>query len=322
MRILVLGAGGVGGYFGGRLAAGGVDVTFLVRARRAAELARDGLVLRSPLGDLQIEVEAVERVDESFDVVILSCKSYDLEGAMAAIAPAVGRGALVLPLLNGFRHLDALDARFGPQRVLGGCCHIGVTLSADGAIEHLNAIARFIYGPRAKEQEARCDALLAELSRGGFAPVLSADIERELWEKFAFLTTYAGLTCLMRASIGAVAETDDGAAIAAELLGECGAVAAASGFPLRPEFLAQSHAAVTERGSAGTSSMLRDLLRGGPTEHDHILGDMLTRARAQNVAAPILRVARAHMQAYEATRRALATGNDALELKDGGGSKA
>ena len=304
MRILVLGAGAgaVGGYFGGRLAAGGVDVTFLVRTRRAAELAQRGLVLRSPLGDLQVAVKTAERVQESFDLVILSCKSYDLEGAMATIAPAVGRNTLVLPLLNGLRHLDALDMRFSPKRVLGGCCHIGVALSSDGAIEHLNRIARFIYGPRAKEQEARCEALQVDLSRGGFALVLSSDIERELWEKFAFLTTYAGLSCLMRAPIGAIAETDDGAAIAAELLGECDAVAAASGFPLRPEFLAQSHAAVTERGSAGTSSMLRDMLRGGPTEHDHILGDMLTRARALNVAAPILRIARAHMQAYEATR--------------------
>ncbi len=322
MRILVLGAGGVGGYFGGRLAAGGVDVTFLVRARRAAELAQNGLVLRSPLGDLQLAVKAVERVEQSFDVVILSCKSYDLEGAMAAIAPAAGPSALVLPLLNGLHHFEALDARFGPQRVLGGCCHIGATLTADGAIEHLNGIARFIYGPRAKEQEARCDALLVELSRGGFAPVFSSDIERELWEKFAFLTAYAGMTCLMRASIGAIAETDDGAAIAAELLDECGAVATASGFPPRPEFMAQSHAALTERGSAGTSSMLRDMLRGGPTEHDHILGDMLTRARAQNVAAPILRIAHAHMQAYEVARRTRATGNDTPELKDGGGSEA
>jgi 2-dehydropantoate 2-reductase len=235
-----------------------------VRARRAAELARNGLVLRSPLGDLQLAVKAIERVEQSFDVVILSCKSYDLEGATAAIAPAAGPSTLVLPLLNGLRHFEALDARFGPRRVLGGCCHIGVTVTADGAIEHLNGIARFIYGPRAKEQEARCDALLVELSRGGFAPVLSFDIERELWEKLAFLTAYAGLTCLMRASIGAVA---------AELLDECGAVAATSGFPLRPEFIAQSHAAVTERGSAGTSSMLR----GGGTEHDQILGDMLTR---------------------------------------------
>ncbi len=308
MRILVLGAGGVGGYFGGRLAAAGVDVTFLVRVRRAAELAQNGLILRSPLGDLRAPVKAVERVEQVFDLILLSCKSYDLEAAMTAIAPAVGPNTLLLPLLNGLSHLDALDARFSAQRVLGGCCHIGVTLTEDGEIEHLNRIARLIVGPRMKEHEARCAAAHVELSQGGFAPVLSAAITRDMWDKFAFLASYAGITCLMRASIGAIASTDEGAAIALELLEECAAVASAAGFPLRSEFMAESRATATDRHSSGTSSMLRDILRGGKTEHDHILGDMLARACALGVATPILRIARAHLQAYEAMQRSLATG--------------
>ena len=307
MRILVLGAGGVGGYFGGRLAAAGVDVTFLVRARRAAELAQNGLVLNSPLGDLRMPVKAVARAEQLFDLIILSCKAYDLEEAMEAIAPAVGPDALLLPLLNGLRHLDALDARFSERRVLGGCCHIGAALTESGEIAHLNRIARFIFGPRMQEQQQACAAVQAALSQGGFAPELSPDIMRDMWEKFAFLAGYAGITCLMRASIGAVAATDDGAAIASELLEECSAVAAASGYALRPEFLAKSHAMMTERNSPGTSSMLRDMLRGGATEQDHILGDMRARASALEIPTPILRVARAHMQAYEVMRRAATT---------------
>jgi 2-dehydropantoate 2-reductase len=313
MRILILGAGGVGGYFGGRLASVGADVTFLVRARRAAQLAQDGLVVRSPLGDLRLQVRTVERAEPRYELIILSCKAYDLEEAMNAVAPAVGPGAYLLPLLNGLRHLDALDARFSESQVLGGCCHIGVTLTGRGEIDHLNEVHRLILGPRRPEQEAACCAIHRTLALGGFAPEFSPSILQEMWEKFAFLAAYAGITCLMRAPIGVIASTDEGAAIAFALLEECAAVAAAWGYPLRAEFLSGARAAVTDRRSAGASSMLRDMLRGGKTENDHILGDMQMRAIARGVATPVLRIAHAHLQAYEAieaTRQSFSAGND------------
>ena len=148
MRILILGAGGVGGYFGGGRAAGAPTSPFWCAraAPRSSHETGSSCGARSGICGGGA-VKAVERVEQSFDLVILSCKSYDLDGAITAIAPAVGPSSL----LNGLRHLDALDARFTPRRVLGGCCHIGVALAADGAIEHLNRLARFIYGPRAKE---------------------------------------------------------------------------------------------------------------------------------------------------------------------------
>ncbi|HYA79809.1 MAG TPA: ketopantoate reductase family protein [Methylocystis sp.] len=302
MRILVLGAGAVGGYFGGRLAGAGADVTFLVRARRAAQLAENGIVLRSKMGNLRTPVKAVEQVEQPFDLILLSCKAYDLEDAMAAIAPAVGTDTLILPLLNGLRHFDALDAGFSARRVLGGCCFIGATLTPAGEIEHLNRLQRVILGPRFEEQREGCAAAHAELTRGGFAPELSLFVMHDVWEKFAFLASLAGITCLMRATIGAIASTAEGSAIACELFDECCAVAAASGFQPRPAFLAQSRAMLTDPASDASSSMLRDMQRGGETEHDHILGDMLARARSRGVAAPVLRLARAHMQAYDAMR--------------------
>lgn len=302
MRFLVLGAGGIGGYFGGRLAAGGADVRFLVRPRRAAQLAEAGLCIKSPLGDMKTRVDFLTEAVSPFDAVLLACKSYDLDSAMDAIAPAIGGATLIVPLLNGVRHLDQLDARFGAEHVLGGLCHIGVALGAGGEILHLNALQRFVLGARTERQREAAHALHAVLARGGFAPALSQDILQEMWEKFVFLATYAGMTTLMRASLGAILRTADGESLVRQMLGECVATAAAAGhIPSQAAFV-QMLATLTECGSAGTSSMLRDVLCGGLTEHEHIIGDMLRRARQAGLDAPLLRVGLAHMQAYAAAR--------------------
>lgn len=299
MKILVLGAGGVGGYFGARLAQSGGDVTFLVRDRRAGQLAAHGLVLRSPLGDLTLPgVRFVTKAAETADLIILSCKAYDLASAMEAISPAVGPGTLILPLLNGLGHLEQLDARFSREKVMGGTCHISVTMNANGDIIHMDPMVRFFHGRRSESQKA--EAVQNVLLAGGFAPVLSEDIAQTMWDKFAFLAAYAGITCLMRASIGTIAATDNGAALALALFEECRTVAQASGHALAEDYTASARSIITEPGSPGTSSMLRDLLAGARTEHEHILGDMLRRARENNIPAPVLTIAHAHMQAYAA----------------------
>lgn len=302
MRILVLGAGGIGGYFGGKLAVAGVDVRFLVRPRRAELLARSGLVIASPLGDLRTPVNTLTEVDSAFDAVLLACKAYDLDNAMEAIAPAVGPSTLILPLLNGVRQLDRLDARFGRERVLGGMCHIGVTVGTGGEIQHLNTLQRFVLGARMPSQIAAVEGLHKVVERGGFEPILSVAIMQEMWEKFTFLATYAGMTTLMRAPVGAILAAAEGEAIMREMLAECIATAEASGYPPRSEAMVQMTASLTERGSTGTASMLRDMARNGRTEHEHVIGDMLVRARAAGVPAPLLRTSLTNMQAYEAQR--------------------
>ncbi|MDR3483138.1 MAG: 2-dehydropantoate 2-reductase, partial [Burkholderiaceae bacterium] len=150
MRILILGAGGIGGYYGARLAAAGCDVTFLLRPGSAQRIGRDGLKLTSVRGDVHLPVRVVTQVEQVADLVLLSCKSYDLETAIAAIAPAVGSTTLVLPLLNGLRHLARLDQAFGRNRVLGGMCNISVGRAADGAIEHYNRYDELRFGARAQ----------------------------------------------------------------------------------------------------------------------------------------------------------------------------
>lgn len=302
MRLVILGAGSIGGYFGGRLAKNGVDVTFLVRPGRAERLAREGLVIRSPLGDATLKVRFATQADGAFDAVLVSCKAYDLEGAIDAIEPAVGPETLVLPLLNGLRHYETLDARFGPDRVLGGLAHIGVTMTSDGVVRHLNTLQRFILGARSPDQAEAAAALYAELAKGGFKPILSDDVDQATWDKYVLLAAFAGLTCLMRAPVGAIMRAQDGEAIANAFIAECAGVAEAAGRRPSEKVLADTRAMMTAAGSPNTASMLRDLESGGRTEHEHIFGDMLDRARAARQDAPMLTLALAQMQAYEARR--------------------
>lgn len=298
MRTLILGAGATGGYFGGRMAAAGQDVTFLVRPKRAELLAQTGLTIISPLGDARLSPTVITAAQSAYDLIILSCKAYDLDAAILSIAPAVGDATLILPLLNGLRHMDALDARFGAEHVIGGLCHIGVTLTETGAVHHLNAMQRFIMGARSDAQTARVRTAYASVAAGGFSPQLSPDITLEMWEKFVLLASYAGMTCLMRASVGAIMQATEGQALMTELLTECAQTATAAGHPSRPDVLTETLAMLTDKASSGTSSMLRDIRNGARTEHDHILGDMLARSRQAGVNAPILRAAYAHLQAY------------------------
>jgi 2-dehydropantoate 2-reductase len=299
-----LGAGAVGGYFGGRLVEAGGDVTFLVRDRRAAELQADGLVIRSPFGDATLQVRTV-RVGEQlrpYDLVLLCCKAYDLDSAVASIAPAVGPQSLILPLLNGIAHLEKLDAKFGGDRVLGGLCQVAATVAPGGRIEHLNRTHRLVFGERNGLRSDRASRLASLLGRAKFDSAMSEDIALEMWEKFVMLSTLAGMTCLMRAPVGAIAATREGGEIMLELLGECCAVAAAAGHKPRADFLEQTKALLTARRSKFTASMLRDIERGGPTEGDDVLGDLLRRARAFGVPTPVLRVAVCHLEAYDARR--------------------
>ena len=309
MWILVLGAGGTGGYFGGRLAQSGADVTFLVRPARAAQLARDGLRLRSPLGDADLAVATVTAdalpavvAAHPFDLVLLSCKAYDLPASIDAIAPAVEAGAAVLPILNGLLHYEALDARFGRDSVLGGLCFISAAKGEDGTVLHLGKPASITFGERAGDRSARVEAFAALCANAGLDHVASDDIAQEQWIKFSFLAALAAGTCLMRASIGTIVAAEGGTAFMAALHEECLAVSAAVGQPIPEQARAIARTGLTLAGSDVKASMLRDLEGGHRVEAAHIVGDLWHRARAAGIAAPHLHAAWVHLQAYEARR--------------------
>ena len=308
MKILVLGAGGVGGYFGGRLAQKGAEVTFLVRPARARLLTRDGLRIASRFGDWQGPVRCVtqDAVRADYDLVLFTAKAYDLDSAIDAIAPAMGDGnkgrAVVLPLLNGMAHMDVLDSRFGRERVLGGVAYIGATLAPDGRILHLNEFHRIAFGRRAESQRGVCEALAAELAGVNFNWQQADAIEQAMWDKWVLLATLAGMTCTMRGSVGDIVATQSGEKIMLALLAECASVAAAEGFATPENEMARYRTLLTQAGSAFTASMLRDVESGGQTEGDHILGALLARARGRNLPTPLLAVASTHLEAYAARR--------------------
>jgi 2-dehydropantoate 2-reductase len=303
MRILVLGAGAIGGYFGGRLAAAGADVTFLVRPRRAEQLRQNGLIIRSPAGDAETPAKTLlaEHATPGWDAIILACKAFDLDQAIATIRPAAP-GALIIPQLNGIRHLEVLDAAFGADNVAGGMTQIGAVMEPDGTIRHLTLTPMFRYGPRKPSQRTRTDALQATLDQGGFGPTLSDNIMLDMWQKFAFLCTLAAMTCLMRATVGQIARTQEGTALMLDTFADCVATAEAAGYPPREQFIAVMHKRLSDPDSPLAASMLRDIQGGKPIEADHIVGDMLARAKAASRPATVLRAAYAHLEAYAATR--------------------
>ncbi|KAI3593725.1 2-dehydropantoate 2-reductase [Cupriavidus sp. U2] len=303
MRILVVGAGATGGYFGARLLQAGRDVTFLVRARRAGQLAEHGLRVKSPHGDLHIATPPVvlpEQIAAPYDVVLLSCKAYDLAGAMDSITPAVGPDTVIVPLLNGMRHLDQLDARFGAARVMGGRCMISSTLDDQGTILHLSAFHILSFGERPSGNSPRAQALAEVFGNAGFDVQRSDAMLQDMWEKWFFLATLAASTCLMRATIGDILAAPRGRETIAALLDECAAIAAANGYPVREPAMQQARTTLFTEGSPITASMLRDVERGAAIESDQIVGDLL--ARRGSTDAPTLAMALTHLKAYEARR--------------------
>jgi 2-dehydropantoate 2-reductase len=310
MNILVVGAGAIGGYFGGRLLQAGRDVTFLVRPRRAEQLARSGLAIRSPSGDADLRAPTVQAdgLRQHYDLILLSCKAYDLPDAIQSFAPAVGPNTAILPLLNGMRHLDLLEERFGGKAVLGGWCAISTTLDAEGRILHLSDMQSLSFGERDGTATQRVHSIASAFAGAKFDVRASAAILQEMWEKWVFIASAAGITCLMRAPIGDIVAA--GAAdLATSLLDECAAIATRQGFPPSAASAQRSHAMLTAAGSGFTASMLRDVEQNARTEVEHVLGDLLRRGGDPDNAHSVLRVAYAHLLAYEARRaRVLAAG--------------
>ncbi len=306
MRILVVGAGAVGGYFGGRLAATGRDVTFLVRAARREQLERTGLQIVDTYGDVSVvpkllTAEELKGRPQTFDVVMVSTKAYSLEAAMEDFAPAVGAETMVLPLQNGMRQLEVLDARFGADRVLGGSVQIIGDMDAEGRIHSLGKLHDLNFGERDRRVTERIEALDAVVRGAGFEANLKTDIVAAMWQKWTLLAAMGAMTCLLRGSIGAVVATPGGLETALAIIAECTAIAAANGYAPDAGFQEVMTKRLTEAGSPLTASMYRDLQRGGRVEADHILGDLLERGRRHGVEAPLVRAAYVQLSMYAAT---------------------
>ena len=326
LKILVLGAGATGGYFGGRLAQAAqsgrtdVEVTFLVRPMRAEILKKNGLMIESPQGSFTLPVRTVQHTELKweYDLVLLACKAYDLEAAILSVYPAIGPDTLILPMLNGLAHFARLDAEFGVRRVLGGCCHLNGTLTPAGVVKLLSNLHGITFGLRAgnaAHARTALDQLRTAFEQTRVRVQYSETVLQAIWEKYAFLATFAAMTCLMRAAVGDIMTAADGETLMLRLLAECETAAQHAGYPLRPSVIDHSKKILTDRNSVLTASMLRDLESGGKTEGEHIVNDMRRRAITAGSDATLLAVAWAHLQAREARlarERKAAAGNQAL----------
>ncbi|MEU8662062.1 ketopantoate reductase family protein [Actinoplanes philippinensis] len=305
MRILVLGAGATGGYFGGRLAQAGRDVTFLVRPGRAARLAERGLRIKSPDGETSLRPRVITEPDGHYDLVLVAVKSYSLETALSGLTPAVGPRTVVIPLLNGIRHIESLVRRFGADRAWGGVCMIHATLDEDGDVHQMSGLHRLAFGPldaASLDDPAVVDHLAAvteTLTGAGFDARASTTIIQELWDKWILLATLGAATTLLRGSIGAINKAPGGSEFLHALAAETAAVAEAAGHPIRGKAAAMLEATIVTTEPT-TSSMYRDLVQGLPVEAGAIVGDVVAEAAKHQVSVPLLTAAHTGLAVYSA----------------------
>lgn len=311
MRILILGAGAVGGYLGARLIESGADVTFLLRGERLTSIQKDGLHVNSQLGNINLKPRAIstDNLLPEFDLIVLTCKAYALINATHDIKPAIGKATRVLPLINGVSHLQYLDDFFGRETVMGGLMHLAVELKSNGQINHLNNFHKLSFGIRHHEQASCGRELETIISKSQLEYKYSTHIQHDMWEKFIFLTALAGSTCLFRGTVGEILKSEKGREYISGIFQECVAIATACGHAPGEKTLAEYKALLMDENSTYSASMLRDVEAGLPTEAEPILGDMLNRGVEKKLSTIHLGYAYAHLQVYEARRNLIKNEN-------------
>lgn len=302
MKILIVGAGAIGGYFGGRLLEKGEDVTFLVREKRKQELEKYGLLAESVHGKMEFSSAKIIQAGESadaFDVILLSTKAYHLEGAIRDIRPYTGSKTLILPLLNGIAHMDQLIAAFGEENVLGGLCFIETTLGENGKVIHTSPVHDLVFGERSGEKTERILKLQETFSGTKANFRLSENIEQEMWHKYLFISTLSGVTSLFRSPIGPIREQSFGLNSIKEVLKEASAIMRGLGAPLADGIEEAQVKKVHEMGFEMKSSLQRDMEKGQAIEADHFFGYLLEKAELLNLDAPVLGAIYGNLQIYE-----------------------
>lgn len=301
MRILVLGAGAVGGYFGGRLLEKGEDVTFLVREKRQKELKERGLIIQSIHGDVTLQPKTIlsEENVEPYDLIIFATKAYHLHTAIEAIKPYVGEASLILPLLNGYEHFDVLREAFGDERVLGGLCFIEATLNEKGDVIQTSPIHQLAFGDLSGGLSPRMEILNEVLSNTKATFRLSENILQDIWHKYLFITTLSGITTLMRSPIGPIRDTAGGIDFIEQLLKETSSIINAENSFMAKDIIEKHLETIKKQAPTMKASMLRDMEKSAPTEADHLQGYLLQLAKAHNIQVPLLQLVYHNLKVYE-----------------------
>ncbi|OQR56048.1 2-dehydropantoate 2-reductase [Bacillus sp. CDB3] len=301
MRILVLGAGGVGGFFGGRLVEKGEDVTFLVRNKRKQQLEEKGLVIRSINGDFSFQPKLITKEDSTspFDVIVFSTKAYHLNEAITDLKPFVGEDTVIIPLLNGIAHLALLQKEFGEEKVMGGLCFIETTLNNEGDVVQTSAANRLVFG-EIKPQDAERMQRISKVFAGTKASfVLSENITQDMWHKYLFITVMSGMTTLMRAPIGPIRESEGGRDFIRNLFEESVQIMKSIGAPVKDNIVEDHMKTIDKISYDMKSSMQRDMEKGSLVEGKHLQGYLLDLAEQFSIEAPVLGVVYQNLKVYE-----------------------
>lgn len=304
MKILIVGAGAIGGYFGGRLLEKGENVTFLVREKRKARLEKTGLKIESIYGNAVLipRLITADEQGETFDLVLISTKSYHLKQAIKDIKPFVNEDTMILPLLNGIAHVDLMIDAFGEDAVIGGLCFIETTLDEHGTINQKSPLHQLIYGERSGELTPRIQKLQAVFNGANADFEYSENINQDMWQKYLFITALSGITSLMESPIGPIMALEYGRNTVASLLGELTSVMNKINAPIKETIATELFQKISGMGYDMKSSMQRDMEKSLPLEADHLQGFLLNHAKEHNVPVPVLETVYTKLKLYEDSR--------------------
>jgi 2-dehydropantoate 2-reductase len=300
MRIAVMGAGGVGGYFGGRLAQAGHDVSFVARGAHLAAMQARGLSLKSALGDATVKVRATENPAElgAADVVLFAVKLWDTESAAEQIRPLLANGGVVIPFQNGVESIERVGKLLGPERAMGGAAYIASRIGEPGVIVHTGTMARLRFGPVLPSQNSVAEAFLAACKDAKIEAELTDDIVRVLWEKFVLLVSVSATTTVARSSVGVVRGDPDLRWLLETCMRETWALGRKRGVALADEFVAQTLKFVDGLPAEMRASMAADLEAGGRLEAPWLSGAVARMSRDAGLEAPANRAVFAALKPY------------------------
>jgi 2-dehydropantoate 2-reductase len=302
MRVLIVGAGGIGGYFGGRLVEKGEDVTFLVRNNRKQQLDENGLKIESVHGNMEFKPKTLLSGEpaEPFDVILLSTKAYHLQGAIESTKPHVTEKTMILPLLNGVAHIEELRAAFGKEKVIGGLCFIETTLDEQGKVIQTSPIHDLVFGEFSGEKTERIQKLQATFQGTKASFRLSENIEQDMWHKYQFIATLSGVTSLLRSPIGPIRDQEYGIETIQTLLQEVGSVMRSVAAPLADGIEESQFEKIMQMGYNMKSSLQRDMEKGLKTEVEHFFGYLLRIAKEKHLSTPVISTIYTNLEIYEA----------------------